>query len=463
MTAKIITLQKTAAGIDPGTPKNNPVNIGSEGLKRELGIADVATNVVNITIGSGIFLMPAIIAGILGNASIVAYVLCGFMFLLVVLCFAEAGSRISTSGGAYAYIEKAFGPYFGFVANTLFAMSGVLLGAALVNGIADMLSVRFPLFDTLFYRALLFIVCFVFFAWSNITGVKQGMKVVKAATLLKVLPLVLLVMVGLCNINTSNLHWQGFPVADKLGDACLLLFFAFIGGETTLNVSGEMKNPKRTAPLGLLIGVIMIVVFYSLIQIVAQSTLGEALISQKAPLVAVAGKLAGNWGIKILLIAGLVSIVGSLYSGVLVFSRVFFAGANDGLLPKYLSKVHPKYATPYWSIITLIVLAFLLAISGGFKQLIILASTSMLLLYAGVALAVVKFRWSGSKKYPASFTLPGGIFIPVLTLLVLGWLLSQSKVNEIKAAAIFIAIVSIVYLIKILFHKRSVMLSAPQA
>ncbi len=141
-----------------------------------------------------------------------------------------------------------------------------------------MLSVLFPVFDKLFYKALLFVTCFVFFARSNITGVKQGMKVVKAATLMKVLPLVLLVMVGLCNINTANLHWQGFPVANKLGDACLLLFFAFIGGETTLNVSGEMKNPKHTAPVGLLIGVIIIVIFYSLIQIVAQSTLGGALI-----------------------------------------------------------------------------------------------------------------------------------------------------------------------------------------
>ena len=286
---------------------------------------------------------------------------------------------------------------------------------------------------------------------------------VKAATLLKVLPLVLLVITGLYNIKTTNLHWQGFPGANKIGDACLLLFFAFIGGETTLNVSGEMKNPKRTAPVGLLVGVIFIVVFYSLIQIVAQSTLAEALIPQKAPLVAVAGKLLGNWGIKILLVAGLVSIAGSLYSGVLVFSRVLFAGANDGLLPGYLSKVHPKYATPYWSIITLEVLAFLLAVSGGFQQLIILASTSMLLLYVGVGLAVIKFRWDGGKKYPASFTLPGGICIPVLTLLVLGWLLSQSKANEIKAAAIFIAVVSIIYLIKLIFRKRSVIITATQA
>ncbi len=434
---------------------NNSITVESEGLKRELGVLDVTTNVLNITIGSGIFLLPAIIAGILGNASIVAYVLCGFMCLLVVLCFAEAGSRITTSGGAYAYIEKAFGPYFGFLANTFFAMSGVLLGAALLNGIADMLSVPFLIFDKLFFRGLLFIICLVLFTYGNIIGVKQGMKVAKAATLLKVLPLILLVVLGLFNLNANNLHWQSFPSPDELGNASLLLFFAFMGGETALNVSGEMKNPRRTAPIGLLLGVTIVIVFYSLIQVVAQSTLGTELIAQKTPLAAVAGKLAGNWGMRILLIGGLISIIGSLYSGIFVFSRIFFAGASDGLLPKYLSKIHPKYATPHWSIITLMVLAFFLAISGGFRQLVILASTSMLLLYFGVALAVIKFRLSRSNKYPALFILPGGIFIPIVTLLILGWFLSQSRPNEIKATTIFIALATIVYLVKILFQKKA--------
>lgn len=434
----------------------------SEGLKRELGIIDVATNVINITIGSGIFLLPAIIAGILGNASILAYFLCGIIFLLVVLCFAEASSRITTSGGAYAYIEKAFGPFFGFIANILFWFGGgVLMIAALVNGIADILSVAFPVFDMPVYRGLFFFMLFVFFAYSNITGVKQSMKVVKATTVLKLLPLVLLVIVGLCKINIHNLHWNGFPATDKLGAASIILFSAFIGGETALNVSGEMKNPKRTAPFGLILGVVIVVVFYSLIQIVAQSALGTELINQKAPLANVAGRLAGNWGIKILIVGGVISIFGSLYSGILVFSRVLFAGANDGLMPKYLSNVHPRYATPYWAIITLLIVAYFLAISGGFRQLIILASISMLLLYIGVALSIIKFRLKENKKYPAAFVLPGGMAIPLITLIILTWFLFQSKASEIKAAVIFIAIASIIYLIKIIFRKRSAIISVP--
>ncbi len=451
--AKIVALTKRVVDINQGVVRDNPIAIPGEGLKRELGILDVATNVINITIGSGIFLLPAIIAGILGNASIVAYAFCGVMFLLVVLCFAEVSSRITTSGGAYAYIEKAFGNYFGFIANTLFWMAGVLLGAALVNGIADMLSLPFPIFDKLFYRTLLFIILFVLFAHNNIIGVKQGMKVVKATTILKVVPLALLVIVGLFNVNTDNLHWKGFPALEQLGSASIVLFAAFIGGETALNVSGEMKNPKRTAPLGLIIGVVGVVVFYSLIQIASQSTLGAGLINQKAPLAAVAGKLGGSWGTKTLIVGGIISIFGSLYSGVLVFSRVLFAGANDGLMPKYLSKVHSKYATPHWAIITLCVIAFFMAVSGGFRQLIILASISMLVLYVGVVLALIRFRLKGDKQYPASFILPGGLFIPIVTLIILTWFIFQSKANELWGIGIFLIILTVIYTLRIFLKK----------
>jgi basic amino acid/polyamine antiporter, APA family len=423
-----------------------------EGLKRELGVFDVAINVINISIASGIFLLPALIAGILGNASIIAYGLCGLMFLLVTLCYAEVGSRITTSGGAYAYIEKAFGSYFGFLANTfLWFGTGVLAAAALVNGIADMLSVPFPIFNYGLYRALLFLSIFSFLAFSNVIGVKQGMKLVKTITLIKILPLVILIIVGLLNIKTENLAWQGFPTLDKLGPASLILFFAFTGGETALNISGEMKNPNRTAPLGLLFGVITIVVFYCLIQIVAQSTLGIDLTNQKAPLAAAAGILLGNWGSTMMISCAVIAIFGSLNSFILVFPRAMFAGANDGLLPRFLSNVHPKYATPHWAIIIFTAISFILAISGGFKQLLILATLSMMLLHVGVVLAAIKFRWQKEVGNATDFRLPGGIIIPFAALIILLWFVFQSKPNEVIGTGVFILVLTIVYFLKRFF------------
>ncbi len=416
---------------------------------------DVAINVINISIASGIFLLPAIIAGMLGNASIIAYVLCGLMFMLIALCYAEVSSRITTSGGAYAYIEKAFGPCAGFVANGLFWFgTGVLVAAALVNGIADMLSVYFPVFSNPIYRGILFLVLFAFIGATHIIGGKKGLMAMRAITLIKVLPLILLVGVGLFQLNTDNLRWQGFPPVDQLGAASLILFFAFAGGETALNISGEMKNPNRTAPLGLLLGVVVVVAFYSMIQLVAQSTLGPALSNQQAPLAAVAGVLAGNWGTRVLIACGVIAIFGSLYSLVLVFSRVLFAGAKDGLLPAALSKLHPRFSTPHLAIITLTSVAFCLAVTGGFKQLLILATISLLLLYSGVVLAFIKFRYAADKECASTFRLPGGIAIPVITLIILSWFISQSKAEELIATGIFLALLLAIYGIKLQVQKR---------
>lgn len=426
-------------------------NNQNEGLKRELGIFDVAVNVVNISIASGIFLLPAIIAGILGNASIVAYALCGCLFLLVALCYAEAGSQITTSGGAYTFIEKAFGPYFGYLANAfLWFGTGLMVAAALANGIAEMLSVPFPVFSMLPYRGLLFLLLFAFLAFVNITGVKQGMAVIKTITLVKVIPLVLVVGIGLFHLQSDQLIWEGFPAVGNLGEAALILFFAFTGGEMVINIGGEMKNPKRTAPLGLMLGVVGIVVFYCLIQLVAQSVLGAGLIGQKAPLAAVAGALLGPWGSSMLIICAVIAIFGSLNSLVLIFSRVVFAGAKDGLLPAFLAKVHPRFATPHWAVGVFSLLAFIVAVSGGFRQLIVLATLSILFIHAGVALAVIRFRLFPVEKSPGNFTLPGGIAIPVVALVALIWFIFQSKSSEVMGIAVFSVVLTVLYALKVL-------------
>ena len=146
MHAKIINLKEAHASLSTIAPQNNPVNAASEGLRRELGVLDIAVSVVNMTVGSGIFLLPALVAAILGNASILAYIFCSLLYFCIMLCYAEMSGRVTNSGGGYVYIEKAFGPFAGFIANNLYWFCGVLLGAALSNGIADMLSIPFPNF-----------------------------------------------------------------------------------------------------------------------------------------------------------------------------------------------------------------------------------------------------------------------------------------------------------------------------
>lgn len=430
----------------------------NEGLKREIGISGVFINVINNTIGSGIFLLPAIIASVLGNASILAYIICGLLFLLVMLCYAEISSQVTVSGGAYAYIEKAFGPYAGFLSNTLFWFgTGVFVTAALVNGVADILSVAFPVLKIPVYRALLFAIVIGCAAYTNIRGAKQGMKLIKVITLVKLVPIFILIIVGAFRSELSNLRWEHLPPLKSVGEVSLVLFFAFAGGETALNVSGEMKNPQRTGPLGLLLGILVTIIIFCSIQLIAQGVLGTDLVNHKeAPLAAVADKLAGHWGHSLIIAGSVIAILGIISSLPLVFSRVMFAGAKNALLPGYLAKIHPRFSTPANAIITFSVIAFAVAISGGFKQLAVIVSATLLLLYAGVVLATIKFRLAQQASKPGTFKIPGGLTIPIIALLALGWFILQLELKEIIATSIFIGVLSLIYFLKVIQKKRSV-------
>jgi APA family basic amino acid/polyamine antiporter len=458
-TSKTFTLKNEIIA----TNTSKPTTTAGEGLKREIGIAGVFLNVINNTLGSGIFLLPAIVASTLGNASILAYIVCGGLFLLLMLCYAEISSQVTISGGSYAYIETAFGPYAGFLSNTLFWFGvGVFVTAALVNGVADILSVAAPLFKIPVYRALLFALPIGFFAFINIRGVKQGMLIIKLLTILKLVPIFLLIIVGIFRADAANLHWENLPSIKSLGLISLVLFFAFAGGETALNVGGEIKNPNRTAPLGLLFGMMATIIIFCAIQLVAQGVLGADLVNHKeAPLAVVGEKLLGPWGYRLVIAGSLAAILGILSSLPLLFSRVMFAGATDRLLPAYLAKVHPRFSTPANAIITFSAVAFIVAVSGGFRQLAVIVSATLLIIYAGVVLATIKFRLTKQADKPGTFKIPGGLTIPIAALVAICLFFIQLDLKEILGVSIFMAVLSIIYLFKIIRTKRSAAIGIP--
>jgi APA family basic amino acid/polyamine antiporter len=425
-------------------------------LKREIGVIDVAINAINQIVGGGIFILPALIAAILGNASILAYLVCGIMLFAVMLCFAETSSRITATGGAYIYVENAFGAFAGFITNSFFWFGfGILSDAAIANGMVDMMVIPFPWLASSVNRGFFFLILFGGFAVVNILGVKQGMKLVRFNTKIKLIPLLLLIIIGIFKIKTNNLYCNDLPSIDKVGEASLILFFAFQGGEAALNVGGEMKNPKRTAPLGILLGIGFVVVFYILIQIVSQGILGTDLQNHKeAPLAAVAKALIGPIGVTLLMGGAIMSIFGALSSSPLLFPRIIYAAAKDKLLPNFLSKIHPKFATPYWAIITYAVFSFIFSISGGFTQLAILSSASMLLIYLGVVLATIKLKLQNKSETTGLFKMPGGFIIPFFAVVVIIWFLIHLSMKEVVGIGVFVMVLTAIYLISEIFKKR---------
>ncbi|GAB3525528.1 APC family permease [Emticicia fontis] len=418
-------------------------------LKREIDILGLAANTINMIIGAGIFILPGLVAAYLAEASIIAYIFCGILMFTIVLCFAEIGSRVTVTGGAYAYIHDAFGDFAGFLANALFWFgTGVLINAAVINAMADMLAVYIPSLQILVYRSLFFILIFGSFAWINIRGVKYGNSMVKINTLVKLVPLLLLIVVGVFYVSVDNLKWQALPKFSNIGGASLLLFFAFGGGEAALSVSGETKNPNRVIPMGILLGMGVVILLYMIIQSVAQGVLGNDLVNHKdAPLAAVAEKIFGHFGATLITIGGIISVFGSLSGSILSYPRVLFAGAQSGWAPAFIAKVHPKYATPYWAIIIYTILDFIFAVTGGFKQLIIIASASLLIIYLGVVLAVVKYRFINKTSAKIPFKLPFGLLIPTIAAISILWFLSNLNLSEWIGVGVAILSLSAIYLI----------------
>lgn len=402
---------------------------------------------VNITIGAGIFALPAVVAAQLGPSAFWAYLLCGILIALVMLCFIEVGTKITTSGGAYSYVEEAFGPMAGFLINSLYWMGFTIMTvAAIGNVLADNLATFIPALAEPVYRGIFLALVIGGIATINVIGVKESSRFVVTITLFKIIPLLVLIGVGLFFIDADNFKSENNFTISRLGETSLILFFAFGGGaECLLSATGEIKDPKRTIPRGLLAGLGVVFFIYFFIQLVAQGVLGNALGMQTAtPLAAVAEKIGGRYGMFLMVATAAVSAFGTMSGDMLVSSRVPYAAARDGLLPSYLAKLHPKFATPYRSIILYASIGFLLSISGGFRQLAILSSASLLIIYVGVIAATIRLRKVKSEN---AFTTPGGITIPLLALAGTGWFLSHLAVREIMAAGIFLTFFAGVYFI----------------
>ena len=427
-----------------------------EGLKRVVGVQGLALTIVNFTIGAGIFALPAIVGIQMGAFGIFSYVFCGIMLASIMLCYADIGTRVTSTGGSYAYVEAAFGPFAGFIINWLFFFGwGILGDAALMNILADSLSVMLPVFTNPWMRALLFFVLIGFMALINIRGAKLGIGFVKIITIIKLLPLIGLIIFGFSQIKSANLHWEHIPSLKTFGNTALILFFAFAGFETALNVSGEIKNPKRTIPLGILLGGTLVLIIYILLQTVTQGVLGAQIVAFKdAPLAAVAEKIVGPIGAGILLITAAISCFSAVSGDVLCTPRMLFAGANDGLFPKFLGRVHPKFATPHLAIISYATLIFIFSVSGGFKQLAVLASAAILLIYLAVILSTIKLRMKKQDAAEKTFKLPGGLIIPFIGIAAIIWLLTSLTAPEIYSTVIFIAVICVIYFAMKLFQKK---------
>jgi amino acid transporter len=421
-----------------------------EGLIRAVGVRGLTAGVVNYTIGAGIFVLPALAAARVGAAAPLIYAICAVTMGLIVLCFAAAGSRVSLTGGTYAYAEVAFGPYIGFiVATSLWFGANVLASAAVANVFMDMLGQIVPAAGTGALRTLIIIAMYALFTGINLLGVKIGAGFVQGVTLAKLAPLLALVAFGLFAINIDNLTWPGLPSTDVVARTTVMLIFAFLGVESALTVSGEVRDPARTVPRAIFSALVLVTLLYMAIQYVAQGVLGPDLAtSTKAPLAETAKRVLGSGGQMLILIGAAISTFGYVAGDMLASPRSLFALGRDRLLPPVLASVNEKYHTPHVAIIVHGVLCATFAVTGSFAGLLVIATLATLIVYliccaATIQLARMNVRAEGA----VPFRVPGGPIIPVLACIVIVWLMTSSTRQEFIALAIMLAVETAVYLV----------------
>lgn len=410
------------------------------GLVRAMGVLAFAAAITNEVVGSGIYRLPASMATHAGTSAPYAYAACMVAMGAIVLCFSEAGGRVPTSGGPYGYVEAAFGRMPGFVAGVLVWLSSVLACGGIAAALADTVGSAFPVMNGVAARYAVILAVLGSMTYINIIGVDLAAKVLGWATVIKVMPLILFLIVG--GLGLAMGHHASVPVSnppsDSLGKTAILAMFALTGMETPLAASGEVRNPSRTIPLALLLAMGSIGLLYIGIQLVADGLLGAGLVGSVAPLADALGTLDPRWRAP-LLVAAFASMLIWLGSDLLGAPRVLFAFARDRLLPASLGKVHPRFKTPYVAILAHFVLALLLALTGTWEKLAVLSTLAIAPLYCSVCAASVVLRRRGIAILGTPPRIPALPFLALFGMASTVVLVCLAEWNEIGALAGVIA------------------------
>ena len=414
-----------------------------EPLRRELSRLAIAVLAINGLVGAGIFGLPAEAAKHTGAFSPVIFILCGVMMGTVILSFAQASSYFHGTGGPILYTRTAFGPFVGFQTGWCIYVGRATSLAANANLLATYLGTFVPGADEGPGRIAVIVAIAVFFTVVNVVGVRRGMGSVMAISVIKFIPLVLFVLVGLAFVDPARFAGAAAPPAASLGEAILLVLYAFIGFEGALVPAGEARNPKRDMPRALIAAALAATILYVLIQTVAVGVLPD-LASSKRPLADAAAAMVGVAGAYVISAGAVISILGNYAASALSAPRMTYALARDGMLPRWFGRVHERFRTPHLSVVFYCGLAVALGLTGTFAGLAIMSSLARLLGYAA-CIATVPFLKRRFPDEEAAMRLPGGLAIPIAALAVCAYLVAQVRFEAVWKTALLIALGSVLY------------------
>jgi amino acid transporter len=423
------------------------VLMSSSEHKSQLTLFDVTNLVVGAIIGADVYVASALSAGLLGPFSVVVWIIAGIIAIVIALCFAQCSALLPKVGGPYAYAHAAWGTFAGFVVGWSLWLAEWLSLAVFPVAFTSYLMYFFP--NLIWAAQVVVKVLFVvFLIVTNIVGVKAAGRTNDVLTLVKLVPLLFFAVIGLLfialNTGIAAGHYSPFaPLGlGGFGAALVLIFWAYAGFEISTIPAEEIKDPGKTIPRAIVLGILIVTVFYLVTNVVLFGVMSsKSLAASTAPLATATNTVL--LAIPILALIGavivgggaLISVAGSDESGMIGTSQLGYALAADGLFPSAFAKIHPKFKTPYLGIIIQAVTALVAAIIGNLTMLIATSVFFMAIAYVATSASIFSLSRKGIK---AQFHLRGGYLIPSLGVIFSLYLITQCTLTQIGLGLILL-------------------------
>ncbi len=412
----------------------------NETLSREIRKWDLVALLVNVTVGAGILKLPADVQRLVGNYSLLAFLVCAIVIGLIALCFAEVGSRFSGTGGPYLYARETFGPTSAFLVGWLMWLTRLAGFATLIQVFIAYLGYFWPQAQYGFTRIGIITFLVLLLTTINLIGVKESARISDVLTVMKLIPLLLFIAAGCFFVDPARFAITGSPSATSFTSAVFVLIYVFSGFEAVLVNTGEVREPQRVIPFALVVALSLAVVLFLSIQVVCIGVLPNLAASER-PLADASQMFLGPAGPTVISIGALVSVFGTLNVIMLACTRLPFAMATQGQLPSPLARVHERFFTPHASIVVSAVVALLIALQGSFIYAVKVTVVTRVIVYASTCVALPILR----RQSPSPFTLFGGVPIAIFCVGVCLVLLVNSGWQEARDVMIAIVVGLVIY------------------
>jgi basic amino acid/polyamine antiporter, APA family len=399
-------------------------------LLRAIGRWSMLALAVNSILGSGIFGLPSVVAGLLGRASPLAMLLAGVSMGLIVACYAEVASQFTETGGTYLYLRHAFGRLVGLQVGWMTLLARLTACAAGVNLLVAYLAEFWPAATEPVPRLAVITLFIGGLATVNYRGVGAGTLLSNVTVAAKLLALGVLCVAGLAWL-AAHPPAVSTPATtagvDRWLAALLPLLFAYGGFEAAVNPMGEARNPQRDVAFALLTALAILTALYSVLQLIVVDVLADPARSAR-PLADAARVVMGRHGAALVALGALISVYGYLSANLLTVPRSMFALAERGDFPAALAAVHQRWRTPYVSIMVFAALLWLFSQFAGFSWNVTLSAVARIVYYGGVCAAVPVLRRSQPRA--AAFRLPGGLVVPAAGVALCALLLTRADFSQ---------------------------------